>query len=825
MIPSLLGSTNDAEGLLRQIERHRLSNPDPNLEFVLLTGFPEADVSRLPEDATALDRAVRGIAELNRQHDPNHSGRFHLLHRERRFNRVVGRWMGWERKRGKLDEFNRLMLGEKVQSYETREGDASRFDGIRYVITLDSDTDLPQGAAARLIGTLAHPLNRAETDSASGRVVNGYTVIQPRVETSPKSSNRSLFTRIYCGDTAIDIYSRAVSDVYQDLFGTGIYIGKAIYDLAAFSKSLAGRVPENALASHDLFEGVHGRAALATDIVLYEDYPPSYLAFAQRLHRWVRGDWQLIPWLRKSVPSAQLDYLPNRFAWIDRWKIIDNLRRSLLPPALFLLIVSGWTWLPGNPFVWTLFAILAPAGHLFIDFASGLVRERWSFPKDFSRSLSEGVGRWLLFLAFLPHQAAVATDATVRTLFRVFITKRHLLEWTTAANAAASVARRNPVVFPWTTMAVAPLSALAIGALLIQTRPGALVVAAPFLVLWFASPEIASRISRPRPTNREQLGAEDISFLRGVARRTWLFFESFVGPDGHWLPPDNYQQDPGPVVAHRTSPTNIGMLFLSTLAAHDLGYIGTEQVTLRLQNTMKTLARLIHYRGHLLNWYHTRTLEPLQPRYVSTVDSGNLAAALFAIQTGCSEMLNESCLRSQRWQGLADTVALLDDSVAGLFHDSNAPHTADFEKHVAEMYELVLEAREKPDDWASLLQVIEARCIELSGILLQTATDRRHAVDMATLQEVRLWLARVHDHIKGMLHEVEFLAPWLNVLATASSLQEHAPPASQWLRTRTRLTDLLPASMPLAAVVGKCEKALRIVVDARKSLVLHEEGR
>ena len=404
VIPSLLGGTEDAEGLLRQIERHRLSNPDPNLEFVLLTGFPEADVSRRPEDATALDRAVRGIAELNRQHDPNHSGRFHLLHRERRFNSVEGRWMGWERKRGKLDEFNRLLLREEVQSYETREGDASRFDGIRYVITLDSDTDLPQGAAARLIGTLAHPLNRAETDPASGRVVNGYTVIQPRVETSPEGGNRSLFSRIYCGDTAIDIYSRAVSDVYQDLFGTGIYIGKAIYDLAAFSQSLAGRVPENALASHDLFEGVHGRAALATDIVLYEDYPPSYLAFAQRLHRWIRGDWQLIPWLRKSVPSAKLDYLPNRFAWIDRWKIIDNLRRSLLPPALFLLIISGWTWLPGNPLVWTLFAILAPAGHLFIDFASGLVRERWSFPKDFSHRLSEGVGRWLLFLIRRPWQ-------------------------------------------------------------------------------------------------------------------------------------------------------------------------------------------------------------------------------------------------------------------------------------------------------------------------------------------------------------------------------------------------------------------------------------
>jgi cyclic beta-1,2-glucan synthetase len=817
-IPSLLGNAEDAEGLLRQIERHRLSNPDPNLEFVLLTGFPEADESRRPEDAVALDRIVRGIAELNRRHDPDGPGPFHLLHRERRFNTVEGLWMGWERKRGKLDEFNRLLLGEEVASFEVREGDASGFDGIRFVITLDSDTDLPQGTAARLIGTLAHPLNRAGTDSASGRVLTGYTVIQPRVETSPESGNRSLFTQLYCGDTAIDIYSRAVSDVYQDLFGTGIYIGKAIYDLAAFSQSLVGRVPENALASHDLFEGVHGRAALATDIVLYEDYPPSYLAFARRLHRWIRGDWQLIPWLRRSVPSANFDYLPNRFGWIDRWKIIDNLRRSLLPPALFLLIVSGWTWLPGSPLVWTLFAILAPTGHLFIDFASGLVRERWRFSKDFSHSFSDGVRRWLLLFVFLPHQAAVTADATLRTLVRVLITKRHLLEWTTAANTAASVGRRNPVLISWTEMAVAPLAAVAIGAVLIRLRPGALVIAAPFLILWFASPEIARRISRGRPTRREQLAENDISFLHEIARRTWLFFESFVGPDGNWLPPDNYQEDPGRVVAHRTSPTNIGMLLLSTLVAYDLGYIGPEQIALRLRNTLKTVARLVHYRGHLLNWYHTRTLEPLQPRYVSTVDSGNLAAALFVIQTGCSEMLNEPCLRSQRWQGLADTIVLLRDNVAGLLQGGDAPHTVEFEKHLTQMYELVLDTRKKPGEWATTLQAVETQCAELDGILLRTATDRRHAVDVATLHEVRLWLTRVHDHIRGMLHEIDSLAPWLNVLAATPLLPEHHAFASELAQTRTKLTDLLAPSIPLARLAVHCEKALSIVAEARKRL-------
>jgi len=818
VIPSLLGSIEDAEGLLRQIERHRLSNPDPNLQFVLLTGFPEADEPHRPEDSAILDRAVRGIAELNRRTDPNGPGPFHLLHRERRFNPIEGHWMGWERKRGKLDEFNRLLLGEEVDSFEVREGSASALNAIRFVITLDSDTELPQGTAARLIGTLAHPLNQAVTDADSGRVRAGYTIIQPRVETSPKSGNRSLFTRLYCGDTAIDIYSHAVSDVYQDLFGTGIYVGKAIYDLAAFSRSLAGRVPENALASHDLFEGVHGRAALASDIVLYEDYPPSYLAFVRRYHRWVRGDWQLIPWLRRRVPSASLDYLPNRFATIDRWKIIDNLRRSLLPLALFLLLVSGWTWIPGNPLAWTAFAILAPAGHLFIDFASGLVRERWQFSHALSRSFSEGVARWLLLLVFLPHQAAVTADAILRTLVRVVITKRHLLEWTSAAHAAAAIARRNPVAISWSEMATAPLAALATGAVLYYWRPSALLVASPLLILWIASPEIARRISRPRSARRERLPTDDIAFLRGIARRTWLFFESFVGPDGHWLPPDNYQEDPGRVVAHRTSPTNIGMLLLSTLAAYDLGYIGLAQIVIRLRNTLNTVAGLTHYRGHLLNWYHTLTLEPLQPRYVSTVDSGNLAAALFAVETGSSEMLNEPCLRSERWQGLADTIALLGQNTADLLQGEDAPHAAEFEKHVTKMHEFVLDARDKPAEWAIALLSVEAQCAELDGILLRTATDRRHAVDVPAFNDVRLWLTRARDHIRGMSHEIEFLAPWLNVFATTSLPAENQPSTSELARCHALLVDLLTPTMPLGEIESRCEDAMRFVVEAHERL-------
>jgi len=818
VIPSLLGSLADVDDLLSQIERHQLANSDPNLRFVLLTDFGEADEAQQPDDPVFLDIAVRGIAELNRRHDPDGLGPFHLLHRERQFNAAEGRWLGWERKRGKLDEFNRLLLGAQDTSFEVHEGDPSGLHDVRFVITLDADTTLPQGTAIRLIGTLAHPLNRAEMDSTSGRVRAGYTIIQPRVETSPDSGNQSRFTRLYCGDTAIDIYSRAVSDVYQDLFGTGIYVGKAIYDIAAFSQSLADRVPENALASHDLFEGVQGRAALATDIVLYEDYPPSYLAFTRRLHRWVRGDWQLIPWLGRKVPGARFDYLPNRFAWIDRWKIVDNLRRSLLPTALLVLMLSGWTWLPGSPFVWTLFAILAPAGHFFIDFATGLARERWRVSPNLSRNLSDAALRWLMLVVFLPHHAAVTTDAIVRTLVRVTITRRHLLEWTTSARAAASVAQRHPVVLCWTEMAVAPLTALVTGVAILRWHPRAMVVAAPILALWMMSPEIARRISRPKATRREQLGDADSAFLRGIARRTWLFFESFVGPDGHWLPPDNYQEDPGRVVAHRTSPTNIGMLLLSTFAAHDLGYIGLEQLAQRLRNTLRSVARLEHYRGHLLNWYHSRTLEPLQPRYVSTVDSGNFAAALLAIEAGCREVMNEPCRRSERWQGLADTIALLGESLTDLREGSDASHVSELDGRVCAMAQAALDAGEQPNAWPHTLQTMETQSAELERILLDAMANRRLSIDLAPLREVRLWLARVHHHIGSMQHEIDSLAPWLAVLDATPSLPEHHPDARVVTQTRTEIAELLDISLPLNTLAPCCEDALGTITGAREQL-------
>ena len=406
VMPTLVGNVHDARRQLERLELHYLANPDPAAQFVLLSDFPDASREHEPSDQDILTSLVAEVRRLNQKYP---SKPFHVLHRPRRFNAAEGVWMAWERKRGKLEEFNRLLAGDPATDFTLHEGDRTRLEGVRYVVTLDVDTVLPKGALARLVGTLAHPLNRPEFDDVSGRVRAGYTVLQPRVEISPECGNRSQFARWFTGDTAIDIYSRAVSDVYQDLFGSGIYVGKGAYDVEAFRRSLDGRVPENALASHDLFEGIHGRAALATDIVLYETFPRQYLEFTRRQHRWIRGDWQLLPWLWRSVPGTGGRRVRNRLAWIDRWKIVDNLRRSLLPPALVTMLVAGWLILPGHPAVWTMLGILAPGGHIFTDLVTGFARgrRRSAFTGTFQR-LSDQTGRWLLLLIFLPHDAAVA---------------------------------------------------------------------------------------------------------------------------------------------------------------------------------------------------------------------------------------------------------------------------------------------------------------------------------------------------------------------------------------------------------------------------------
>jgi len=820
VIPTLLASVEDARHLTRRIELHYLGNADPALAFVLLTDFVDADQALRPEDTHALEHLRAGIADLNARHSREGRGPFHLLHRERRWNEAEGCWMGWERKRGKLEELGRLLAGARDTSYVVHEGEPAGLAGVRYVITLDTDTRLPRGGAARLVGILAHPLNRAAFDEQTGRVRAGYTVIQPRAGITPESSSATLFARIFSTDTAIDVYSRAVSDVYQDLFGAGLFVGKGIYDWRAFERSLRGRAPQNALASHDMFEGLHGRVGLASDQVVYEEYPAGYLAYARRLHRWIRGDWQLLPWLLPRVPAADGGKLPNCFTAIGRWNIFDNLRRSLLAPSLVLLLVAGWIWLPGSPWFWTLLALATPAAHLVGDLAGATLRLLQ--PRQLRSRMSAGVqrageelGRWLLHVAFLPHEARVACDAAARTLVRIFVTRRRLLEWSAAAQTSRRLAASAGRAREWLAMAESPLAALALGVLVALTRPESLPAALPVLGLWAASPGLARRVSHPLPERVERIAPEHAAALRRLARRTWLFYEMLVGPADHWLPPDNFQEHPLGEVAHRTSPTNIGMLFTSTLAAYDFGYIGPSELAIRLRSALDTTGVLERYRGHLLNWYDTRSLEPLLPRYVSSVDSGNLAASLVLVQQGCADAVRAPVLRLARWEGLLDTAQLALESARA--HATRAPgrESRALLASVKALRDGVRAALVAPGRWLTAAEELTTgalyRCrAELLGHV-EPAEGAEQIEIERWVDRARFQLQSLREDLAGLLAPVTVLAacpvPDLDAAATAA------------------LRRLLPAALTLDAIPGACCAARDVLAQLAARIEHADDGR
>ena len=788
VVPVILRTPNEIAVLIEKIETHWLTNPDPLLRVALLSDLADAETEITPLDTTIESELVAGVQRLNQRY-ADHSP-FILLHRKRCWNEAEGCWMGWERKRGKLEQFNEFVLGDAADAFAMCEGDVTALHDVRFVVTLDADTIVPAGSVSRLLGVLSHPLNQVEFDAATGRVLRGYTFIQPRVEISPEAGGRSIFTRLYTGDTAIDIYSRAVSDVYQDLFGEGMFIGKGVYDVSAFRRSLNGRVPENAIVSHDLFEGLHGRAALVTDVVFYEDFPSSYLEYSRRAHRWVRGDWQLLPWLAGSVPGRDGVRLANPLSALDRWKILDNLRRSLIPGALVALATVGWLALPGASWIWSVMTVAAPAAYLFTDLVTSLTRgRRRGAVRDRLRQLADHGGRWLLAIVFMAHEAVIYADAVARAIWRVFVSRRRMLEWTSAAHTAALV--RGGRARVWAEMAGAPVLAALIALTLASVDPAALPGAAPLLLLWLVSPEIALLIGGEYRSAIETLNAADRTFLRNLARRTWFYFETFAGPDDNWLPPDNYQTEPHEEIAHRTSPTNIGMLFLSSLTAWDLGHLGLPDLAARTRNTLDSLDRLERYRGHVLNWFDTRTLLPLEPRYVSTVDSGNLAVSLVTLREGCIEAACGPAIPPALWAGLEDAIGLLRGAVAVL----PAPHRDAIDCLLDTMLGRIPSLQQTHSSWRSALEDV---CVtdwpELETLVVR-ALD---ACAMTDPREIHAWLERVGHHAANMERDLDSLAPWC-------VLTERPPPGLTALAQR--IDELLDPRTSLEVVEERAATA------------------
>ena len=799
VIPCLITTPEEVKALLQQLELHYLGNADPRLGFALLTDFRDAPAPHMPEDEALLTQAREGIEALNRKYGGPHGGPFYLFHRARRWNASEGCWMGWERKRGKLVEFNRLLAGETT-SYYLQVGNMAFLPAVRYVITLDADTILPPGTAARLIATLAHPLNRPEFDS-QGKLVAGYTILQPRMEVQPTATARSRFARIFSGDSGVDLYSQLVSDVYQDLFAEGNYAGKGIYHVAAFQQTLEGRVPENALLSHDLFEGSHGRAALVSDVILYEDYPSHYLTYMYRLHRWVRGDWQLLPWLFRRVPHAGEGKVPNPLSLLARWKIFDNLRRSLLTPSVFLWLVTAWLWLPGATLGWTLLALSALATPVLTGLIT-LVRQRLRRAplRSTLPSLRLALGRFLVSVSVLPYEAILLLDAILTTLHRLLISHRRLLQWTTCAHTIRLLGREARIGVVWRRMWGTALFALALTAWLGWARPAALEVVAPLIVSWVFSPYLVFWLGRPLRVTKKPLSQEQRRLLRRLARRTWFYFEHFVGPDDSWLPPDHFQEAPRGLVAHRTSPTNIGLYLTSALAACDLGYLGPLEFMLRLSSTFETMSRMERRRGHWLNWYDTRDLQPLAPRYISTVDSGNLAAALLVFGAGCADLAARPVLTWQRWQGFLNTLDVFAEVLRALPREEAAHKYAEATLDCLEsIRQQVLGARAAPHTWAALLEdLLASRCAEVGGLLARLTEEGALFLPVEMLGELRDWSALTRYHLERMGKDIEMFLPWLlparQPPAEIAALLATPPFDALWQEVQAALPPLLALS-------------------------------
>ncbi len=634
VVPVLISNRREVAELVANLEIRYLGNRDEQLHFALLTDFADAESSDLPADASVLDCARQGIERLNELHAADRQDRFHLFHRRRVWNASDRIWMGWERKRGKLIEFNRLLRGAKDTTYVLHTGDPTILSHIKYVITLDADTELPPGSAHLLVGAIAHPLNHPRLDAASRRVVGGYGIVQPRTSVTARAAMSSRLAQVFAGDIGLSPYSSATSSVYQDLFGVGTFVGKAIYDVNVMDAVLRDRFPENRLLSHDLLEGAYARTALATDIQLLEGFPSNFTAYEKREHRWIRGDWQILDWLLPWVPDASGRRVRNVLPLLDRWKILDNLRRSLVLPGVVILMAAGWFVLPGSPWLWTavsLLILLFP----FLSSATASANYRplgepwhgylWAIT---DQAILEAK-RAFWTLAFAMTGAVRNVDAIGRALVRRAITRRKLLEWHHSA-----AAERSPLNSPanyWRLLWPGPvLAATCVGGL-IAFAPSFWGPALPILLVWSIAPSLAYVVSRPPARRSETLAPSEHDQLRAVARRMWNYYETFAGADDHWLPPDNYQEDPRPVVAHRTSPTNIGFLLLSGVAAHDLGFLELADLASNCERTFSTLERLDRHRGHFYNWYDTTTLQPLTPTYVSTADSGNLAAAFLIV--------------------------------------------------------------------------------------------------------------------------------------------------------------------------------------------------
>ncbi len=777
IVPTLLNSITDVEHLVEALEIRYLGNRDNNIFFALLTDFDDAAEQTLPQDAAIIHYAKAAIESLNLKYAQDRACIFYLFHRPRIWNSCEKVWMGYERKRGKLEQFNALLrpdIGTNAvmpSSFSEIVGDQAILPTIQYVITLDTDTQLPRDTGRTLIGNMAHPLNRPVYDEKKQRIIEGYAILQPRASISLTSANRSWFTKIYAGEPGIDPYTREVSDVYQDVFAEGTFIGKGIYDVDAFRLVLDGRFPENLVLSHDLLESGYARSALITDIDLIEDYPASYMIEISRRHRWIRGDWQLIRWLlpnivvpasdvRISQQSAGPQCLVNPLTCLSVWKIIDNLRRSLISPALLILLLSGWLLGGKSALINTTVALTVLLLPTLINNLIQLVRksEEYDWLVHFNLTRKSAIRPLLLnflSLAFLPYETLICLNAIAGSGLRMLVSKRGLLLWKTPAYLVRN-ARKTVSEF-YSEMWVGPALALLWASLMLTLvatmghKNADLVFCLPVLLVWLVSPLIACFISQPIISSASTLTSTQRLFLRTSARRTWRYFAQFVNAEEHWLAPDNFQESPTPTIATRTSPTNIGMSLLANLSAYDLGYINAGELLTMTDHTFSSMEKLERYRGHFFNWYDTRSLEPLRPQYISTVDSGNLLGSLLTLQAGLAELIEQPVVSCQLLQGLQDTLHIVAENIPLTASKEFSQQVAVIERSLSKLI-ASLSTTQNTATLAvtDLLQHLEHQAQELTALL---------PTDLEENSELLYWLNAFNNQVNSALHEMRYLLP------------------------------------------------------------------
>ncbi len=803
IVPTMLTSVQNIEDLIDELEVRFLANRDDHLHFGLLTDFQDALEETLPEDEPLLGLVRQRIEDLNEKYRISESDTFFLFHRPRRWNPRDRIWMGYERKRGKLADLNWLLRAgphaNPGDRFSLVVGKTAILENVKYVITLDTDTQLARDSARQFVGAMAHPLNRARYDEDKQRVCEGYGILQPRVAVSLPGANRSRYARMFASDPGIDPYTRAVSNVYQDLFGEGSFIGKGIYDVDAFERAMDGRFPANRILSHDLLEGCYARAGLLSDVQLYEQYPSRYSADVSRRYRWIRGDWQIAQWVMPGVPGPDAHLQKNPLTMLSRWKIFDNLRRSLTSAALTLLLLLGWTVL-SSVWFWT----LSVMGIILVPSLISSVLDVFQKPGDVTlgqhlaaavRSAGRHLVQAVFTLVCLPYEAFFSLDAVVRTAWRLLITHRRLLEWN--PSSGPDLNDRTGLVASCRTMWIAPVIAVAAAITLALLRPAALVVAGSILGLWFASPAIVWWISRPLARREASLTTEQTLFLKKLSRKTWAFFETFVGPEDHWLPPDNFQERSSAVVAHRTSPTNMGLALLANLSAYDFGYISAGQFIERTANALRTMEALERHRGHIYNWYDTQSLKPLPPLYISSVDSGNLAGHLLTLRPGLLALPDDNIVGTRLFEGLSDTLRVLVDVAGGAAPTQLAQLRKDLESAAGSQPATLAAAR-------LCLDRLAASAAEVARLAEGRDSIRAAAPDLAmgdgdpgcsdSAAQLRWWAHSFVRQCRDALDEIMFLAPWTPLLSSQQRLRDfHDIDGVPTLRQLSNLAvDLLP---------------------------------